>query len=152
MRYKPEQVRNLVEITEETLRHWRKVLSPIKNRKGYQPCFTAGDILALRVVREFVDVLKADVSLLAPIAEDLFVICGSGNWSQLERSWLMFVPSEKRIELKDISDEMDPKRLAVALPLDRLIVELHERLMADDDTPMQGLLRFPPYSVDGRTR
>ena len=59
MRYTPSQVRHVVGITQETLRHWRRALPSLGGLKGHAPVFRPGQLLGLAVIR----VLVEDVGL-----------------------------------------------------------------------------------------
>ncbi|SIO28522.1 hypothetical protein [Paraburkholderia phenazinium] len=79
----PQQVSDVAQLPDQTLRHWRKVLPPLVGLNGYAPCFSPGDALALLVVRYLVKAMGISVATLAPASADLFSLCRSTSWPLL---------------------------------------------------------------------
>jgi hypothetical protein len=66
--YTPGQLRDAVGIGQETYRHWKKALAPLRRDAGHSPCFTAGDLLAAAIVKTFVANYGMRVSALSALA------------------------------------------------------------------------------------
>lgn len=79
----PQQVSEVAQLPDQTLRHWRKVLPPLAGLNGYAPCFSPGDALALLVIRHLVKAMGISVGTLAPASTDLFTLCRSTSWPLL---------------------------------------------------------------------
>ena len=79
----PQQVSDVANLPDQTLRHWRKVLPPLAGLNGYAPCFLPGDALALLVVRHLVKAMGISVGKLATASTDLFSLCRSTSWPLL---------------------------------------------------------------------
>ncbi len=151
MKFTPLQIKETVGITQETLRHWRRVLSPLKERSGYAPCFTAGDALALKIVKEIVENLQVRVQALQPVAEELFNICRGIHWPRLEQQYLIIRLAEQHIETCQGSaffqDAATSALLVVALRPH--IEELRFRL-TESESQDQYEMPFPPIGLKKR--
>jgi hypothetical protein len=134
------QVRKVVSIPPETMRHWRKVLPPLAKRPRRTP-FSHGDIVALAVVRELVRSAGIGSSALAACAESIFALCNGKPWHAL---------AQCRLQIEGATAELAPVRSApmlkrgpvVMLPLSPLIEELGRGLLGGERK--QSELRFPP--------
>lgn len=89
MRYTPSQAREIIGISQETLRYWRKVLPPLKEMSGKAAQFSAGDLLALLVIKEIVENLEVNITALSKISPKLFESCSGIRWHQLKGKFLI---------------------------------------------------------------
>src|SRR5689334_4290533 len=89
MKFTPGQVREMLSLSKDTYRHWKNALPPLAGRKGHTPCFTAGDLLAMAIVRRLTEEGGIRVGSLSPVAADLFDRCARGSWTAIERSTLI---------------------------------------------------------------
>lgn len=151
VRYTPAQIKEALEISEETLRHWRKTLPPLRGKRGYSPCFSPGDLLALKVVAQF-HVLGVNVSQLASHAAGLFTICSQGVWSRLESKTL--ISDGQRIELVPTDEEREwAQQARIVVPLGPLIRQLQRRLSEEEVHFAQTEIVFPPVGIaQGRAK
>jgi hypothetical protein len=83
VRYTPSQVRQVVGITQETLRHWRAALASLAGLKGHAPVFRPGQLLGIAVVRVLVEEFGIGVSALKAVDRDIFAICSALQWVRL---------------------------------------------------------------------
>jgi hypothetical protein len=148
MKYTPLQIREIVDISQETLRHWRRVLPPLKERNGYAPCFTAGDALALKIVKEIVETFQVRVQTLQPVAGELFNICRGINWPRLEQQYLVIRFADQSVEacqgsaiLKD-----SETNAMVVIALRPHIEGLRSRL-TENDGQYQYEMPYPPVGL-----
>jgi len=145
MRYTPAQIKEAVEIGEETLRHWRKALPPLKNKRGYAPCFSPGDLLALKVVARF-HALGISVSQLKPHADKLFLACSHAAWFGLEDKVLVYDGHSLEMVATGAEGHWS-QEVRIAAPLGPLIRQLRQRLSEEDPRPSQPEIVFPPLGV-----
>lgn len=144
MRYLPAQVKEALGISEETFRHWRSALPPLKGKRGYGPCFTPGELLALKVVAQFHG-FGIPVRQLKPNAEALFDACAQGAWFSLADKAVVF--DGNSMEMMNSSQEARMSRRArVLIPLAPLIDELRSSL-SEEMRPAQPEIVFPPLEV-----
>jgi len=143
MRYLPAQAKEALEITEETFRHWRNALPPLKGKRGYAPCFSPGDLLALKVVSKL-HAFGIQVRYLTPHAENLFKVC-QGAWFSLEDKTLLFDGQE--LELVGQEAIAWVRQPRIAIPLQPLIHELRRSLSEEHSRPLQPEIPFPPLGV-----
>lgn len=136
------QVRQLVEISEETFRTWRDVLPMLKRPKG-KPAFSLGDVLALRILRDMVTVLGMKISTVGPYGPELFELCDDAIAAQEAASHLKFGPDgfETLNNLRKLVGLDQPTML---LPLRETIVALRSRLVSQGVE--QAALPFPAFT------
>lgn len=114
---RPQEVLELAEITRETLRYWRKKVQPLRGKRGNQPCFTLGDVLALRVLNKLVS-SGYDIHALSPIAVELFQKLNGPEWLRLEHRRLLICPAGKSVQLLPVSEPVDRKCENITLIFD----------------------------------
>ena len=145
--YTPGQLRSAVGIPPETYRHWKKALGPLRRDRGHSPCFTAGDLVAVAVVRVLSVDMAVRVGSLTLIAETLFKLCNSAPWPTLERGKLLFDFSNTHVHFRpELADTLSEGPLAI-VPLRPIIADLRDHLLAASGPDAQEILRFPPTAV-----
>lgn len=151
MRYTPAQLKEALGISEETLRHWRRSFAPLQGKRGYAPCFTPGDLLALKVVTQLHS-LGIGVGQLKSVAVDLFEACSQGVWSNVENKVLVF--DGRAMELVPTGEDGRwAQQARIAVPLKPLVQQLQQRLSGDEGRSAQPEIVFPPLGVaHGRTK
>jgi len=151
MRYTPAQLKEALGITEETLRHWRRSFTPLQGKRGYAPCFTPGDLLALKVVTQLHG-LGIGVGQLKSVAIDLFEACSQGVWSTADNKVLVF--DGRTVELvTTLEDGRWIQQTRIVVPLKPLVQQLQQRLSGEEGRPAQPEIVFPPLGVaQGRAK
>ena len=150
VRYTPGQLRDAVAVPPETYRHWKKVLAPLRrNNTRQSPCFTAGDLLAVAVVRTLTD-SSLRVGSISAIADELFRLCNDTSWPILERSRLIIDLVNQRLELQLESDSVALDSTALVCPLKPLVHHLRQALLTGGG-PEQQRLNLPPVPVASGT-
>ena len=77
--YTPGQLRDAVAVPQETYRHWKKVLTPLRRDTRRSPCFTVGDLLAVELVRTMTG-FPIRGGAISAITEELLRICNDTSW------------------------------------------------------------------------
>ena len=150
MRYTPSQVRHLVGITQETLRHWRRALSSLDGLKGHAPVFRPGQLLGLAIVRVLVEDLGLTVGSLRAAERDIFNICGSPQWIRLAQGYLLVRPIEGQAVFVDTVSDSYLERPAILLPLEPIVTALRLALLEVAPEEAQQIIAFPPVDVSER--
>lgn len=150
MRYTPSQVRQVVGITQETLRHWRSALPSLAGLKGHAPVFRPGQLLGLAVVQALVENLGLSVGALKSVDRDIFEICSSPQWIRLARGYLLVRPADGSAKFLDKLTDGDMERVSIVLPLDRVVTALREALLEVTPEEAQQSIVFPPMDVSER--
>lgn len=133
-------------ITPQTLRHWRAVLPPLKGRRGRKPCYSAGDLLALKVLDAWAHGLGAKVSRLESSATSLFALCAEEPWARIEQSLVLLDLQTDAWSLVAPDVVTRCPRGAIVLPIGEYARELSDRLIGDRRTT-QKALDFPLMQV-----
>jgi hypothetical protein len=72
MRLETAQVLELLGISKETLRHWKKVLPPLEGRDGRSAGYTFDEVIALALMAAAVRELQVPISRFSPVAHRIF--------------------------------------------------------------------------------
>ena len=147
VRYTPSQLRRAVGIPPETYRHWKKALAPLRRDCGHSPCFTAGDLVAVAVIRVLSVDMAMRVGSLTQIAETIFELCNSASWPILERGKLLFDFSNSQVQFHlELAGTLGEGPLAI-VPLQSIVAHLRNGLLAAGESNTQKPHRFPPSEV-----
>lgn len=160
MRYTQAQIRDVLGVTVETIRHWRKVLHPLKERAGRAATFTFGDLLALGVVHRLTVGLDLAVSSLQPAARSLFTICNDGDWARPDARFLIVTRRPDAsgagfeapiISLADdatLGPALSELAVAAVIPLGPIVERLRAHLLMEPGQHVdQQSLPFPPLGL-----
>lgn len=150
LRLTPAQVVELTQVTDETLRHWRKVLAPLRGFSGRGPCFLPGDALALMIVRCLVKDLGLQVRMLAGLAPRLFEICRTTSWPKLVGVVLLLRPDRDMVEAVQ-DGKLTSDGVSIVVPVRYFTDALQGNLLANVANGDQIPLRLWP-SVVRRTK
>lgn len=138
-------------LSSQTLRHWRGVLSPLKGRSAHQPCFSAGDLLALKVLQAWVMGTGGRISQLETTAAGLFALCAEEPWPRIEQSLLAYDLEAGTWELVAEGAPIRWPNGMVLLPIGRLARDLSDRLIGNRGASIQKPLEFPLMRVSSDT-
>jgi hypothetical protein len=144
LHYTPGQLRSAAAIPPETYRHWKKALAPLRRQKGHSPCFSAGDLVAVAVVRVLTIEFGIRVGILAPLGESLFAVCNSAPWPTLERGRLTIDVPAAIVQFQQESGDPIVGSPTLLVPLRPIITHLRDQLLAVGEAEDQTMLRFPP--------
>ena len=146
MKLTPAQFRDVLGISQETLRHWRKVLPIFSGRSGYAPIFRPGDLVAGAVIKMLKDRWGISVSAFADQSIAIGQVCNNTPWSTLAAGALVISLDDKSCELvsADAAQSVDEARLIV--PLAPIVSEITRTLLQDRSDPQQPMY-FPPTEV-----
>lgn len=143
------QLRSAFALSKQEWRSYRQALAPLNQDSRRSPCFSAGDLLAIAVVRRVSKTLAAPLSTFSSLAGDLFALCGAYPWPQLERSYLLFDLQDLGVELVDLDRWHRPIEFGLLIRLAPLVAEIRENLLAGGPDPQHDLA-FPPMVAGAR--
>ncbi len=147
LQYTPGQLRSAAAIAPETYRHWKKALAPLRRQKGHSPCFSAGDLVAVAVVRVLTIDFGIRVGVLAPLAGSLFAVCNGAPWLTLERGRLTVDVPGGIAQFQPESGDLLVEGATLLVPLRSIIMRLRDQPLAVGGAEDQTMLRFPPTSL-----
>lgn len=152
MRLTPQQIQEIVGISRDVLRHWRKVLSPLQGKNGYQPCFSLGDALAIKVIQHLSRDIGVAVSALGGVAPMLFAVCQKRTWAISRDSWLVLNLPDNSVTCLESLEELEPRGAVLLVPLGRLMTELRTAMLGEAEAAISAQLAFPlaPGEVTGQ--
>lgn len=134
-------------LSSQTLRHWREVLPPLQGRSAHQPCFSAGDLLALKVLQAWVLGTGGRIGQHETTAAGLFSLCMDESWSRIEQSLLAYDFDAGKWELVADGSPICWPSGAVLLPIGRMASDLSEQLIGSRVSTVQKPLGFPLMEV-----
>lgn len=149
MLYTPGQFMSALGLTKQQWRTCKKAVGSLNSGPGHAPCFSAGQLLATRIAQFVADHLQAPLTILSPVAAQLFSLCESAPWPQLERSKIAINLSTNAVELLQLEYSPASAPLTVVVELRPLIVGLRGKLL-EADVDSQSSLSFPPMVAGGR--
>lgn len=149
MKLTPAQFRDVLGISQETLRHWRKVLPIFAGRSGYAPVFRPGDIVAGAVVKLLKDRWGISVSAFAEQSIALGRVCNETPWTTLATGSLVMSLDVKSCRLVSEQSPAPATELCLTIPLAPIIAEITRGLLQDQDD-VQKPFYFPPAEVTSR--
>lgn len=147
----PGQLREILELSQDTFRHWKSALSPLSDRNGYRPCFTPGDLLAVGVVKVLTVDAGVRVGAVSTVAPDLFRLANETAWAVVERSVLIFDFSAGQVLLVAEGASHRTSNAVVQVACRPVVARLRARLLAEQPLDAQQRLQFPPAIVGART-
>ena len=152
MKLSPGQIREVLGLSQDTFRHWKKALPPLAGRNGYRPCFTPGDLFAMALIRALTEDAGVRIGALHAVAAGLFDYCGQHSWAELERSTLVLELARVRVRFFADAHSPQPDGIGIIVPCRPIVADLRERLLMEKEDTEQGNLRFPPTVVSTGSR
>jgi hypothetical protein len=151
IRYTPGQFRDALGLTKETFRYWKRDLPALAGVTGHSPCFGPSELVATAIAKRAVDFGGASIGRLAPLASQLFAMCEQKAWPQLERLSAILFLNSGTVSFVEQGNPFTFEEPAIVVPMEPVIRELRERLLAAD-VEVQTSLAFPPVPVSSRRR
>lgn len=97
VRYTQGQVRDLLQVPVETLRRWRGGVPALAAHRGHGPTFSSGDLVALAIISDLVNIYGLRVNSLSARLDQLFELCHGCSWLTLETCVLILMPDQVRL-------------------------------------------------------
>lgn len=151
IRYTPGQFRDALGLTKETFRYWKRDLPALAAVAGHSPCFGPSELVATAIAKRAVDFGGVSIGRLAPLASQLFTLCQQKAWPQLVCLSVVLFFKTGRVLFIEQGAPFPGEEPAVVVPMEPVIRELRERLLASD-VEVQTSLAFPPVAVASRRR
>lgn len=151
LHFTQEQVRDVVGVSAEKLRHWRKAIPYLQRKAGKAARFTFSDMLGLAVTLQVVDELGVGIANLRAGVDELFELLSCTEVSHL--SDMVVVVSSDGCRLCDAVDLpwSDAGEAVIAVPCWPLIERLSGQVLPIPPDP-QSVLPFPPQILRAGSR
>jgi len=148
--YTPRQLRNVAAISQEAFRHWKKVLPPLCRGSGRGGRFSAGDLLAVVIIRGLTSDFSIRVGAISPIATPLFGICNATPWPNLERSKLTISLVDDDLQFLQETAHVICGKPIIVVPLRPMVEYLRSALLAEEGADRQRGLLLAPTPLPSR--
>src|SRR6185437_94989 len=149
MQLTPGQIREILNLSPDTFRHWKSSLPPLIGRNGHKPCFSHGDLFAMALIRALTEDAGVKVGALHAISAILFEQSNKQSWAGLERSVLVLELARVRVEFFPAPHAPLAEHIGIIVPCRPIIAELRASLLQDVNDDGQESLRFAPTMVRG---
>lgn len=137
MQFTTSQVHAILNLPTQTMRYWRAVLEPLKNKpSGKIARFTVGEILALAVVSKLVTGMRIDVGAIAPLSTDLFELCRRPAFF-VHTTLLCVNIAEAKASLIDDLQSTFTKTPLILLPIGEMAKELTKLLSESNESDFE---------------
>lgn len=143
MRYTQGQVRDLLNVPVETLRRWRDGLSALARHKGHGPTYSPGDVVALALIADLVNIYGVRVNTLAARLDELFELCHGCSWLTLETCVIVISADETRMMQADDRRRDVAGGTILSIPCRPIVERLRTKLVAAEIDNPQARLQFP---------
>ncbi len=147
MDYFPSQVKTLSGLTDESFRHWRRVLPSIQGRKGKKANFSHGDVLALSIIKLIVMELGINVGKLTKISTEIFTICNDRSWLELNRGIFVIEPHLNKVEYIVESEFQSASDFFIQIRCQPIIAKLQTHIFTNTKENKQKELEFEPLLI-----
>jgi hypothetical protein len=149
MQLTPGQLRDTVRLSKETFRHWKRVLPPMKGRRGRSKAYSPGDAAALSILRVLTNDWGIQIGRLGDVSREVFRLCNETPWLALEGRTLQIDVPRSRCRLLKRPIEAD--ETVLQCPLRPILRYLREEFLRTDLAPAQAELRLPPVPLRRRS-
>lgn len=151
MRYTPSQILDITQMSRETLRYWRNVLPPLEGKKGKAARYSAGDALALLIIKEMVSAFEMNIAVIVSVSQQIFTTCQGVRWHRLSGKQLSIDIKGGNVSIVSAKDPLTASSgLIVLIDIDFWQSRLRELLVTDE--AVQFALPFNPLLVKNRAR
>lgn len=151
MKLTPAQFRDAIGITQETLRHWRKVLPIFQGRAGYAPVFTTGDLVAGAIIKTLKDTCGISIAKFADQSISIGKICNETPWATLSNAVLVLSLSDSTCAIVASKAGLQADQLSLTVPLGPVMDHLTQAMLQSSDQT-QHPIYFPPTEIGARKR
>ena len=146
MKYTPAQFRDTVGITQETLRHWRRVLPAFQGHVGYKPTFTVNDLIVGAIIKQLTAELGVPVSNLENLSSAVAQTCEKAAWVALSSNVLVLDIESQTCTLHMSVTPAEYCGLTVVIPLQPILHGISTTLTATSGEA-QHSIPFPPVEI-----
>jgi len=138
-------MQEVVGLSKEAYRHWRKVLPQVAAKGGRAPRFTIGDLVALSVIYRLTEIGGVRIGNMKVFAGDIFELCNNTSWPALKGTSLHVDLAGRTCDLQFADSPTCD--LALVCRLDPVLEVLGDTLLSMQPESQQTQLRFPPASI-----
>lgn len=135
MRFETAQVLEIAGVTKDTLRHWRKLLPPIKRFDGRSTKYSLPDLVAICVIARATQELGVTISQIAKSADWLFAEAENRVLAEHYHAIVYLMPDGKGIWATSLLTDLDA---AIVIRIGPIL----DRIKSAPDTQAQLALPF----------
>lgn len=141
-----EQARDVVGVSAEKLRHWRKVVPYLQRKAGKSARFSFADLLGLAITLEVVDRLGVGIAMVRGGIDELFDLLDHTDLARFGHMVALVSPAGARLCGPGEVPWSELGEAAIAVPCWPLIERLSSHVLPITADP-QSALPFPPQEL-----
>lgn len=134
MLFKRAQVLDLLGISQDTLRHWKKALPPISLKDGRADDYTFAELVSLAIVARATQHLRVQVSLFTELSPELFSEVASLMAD--ERYGRVLYIDNRHVGFAE-EDQIPMSEAVVLIRLEPIVTHLMTKIGTTEDAPAQ---------------
>jgi hypothetical protein len=147
VQFTPGQLREIVGISVETYRHWKRVLPPFADRQGYIAGFSIGDLVAARVLRCLTETFGIRAGHLSELSVAIVRLCNAGPWAKMMDRDVVIAPDEQTCRMVRHGTESVRDQPIIICPMLPLMMELGGALKELVPDSEQQQFQFSPVEL-----
>lgn len=120
--------------------------------RGHGPTFSSGDLVALAIISDLVNIYGLRVNSLSARLDQLFELCHGCSWLTLETCVLILMPDQVRLTPVAGHHLDGADGTVLLIPVRPIVARLRTKLVASEADEPQPRLNFPPTAVAGSSR
>jgi hypothetical protein len=136
----------------EMYRHWKRVLPPFADRRGYVPTFSIGDLVGARVIRCLTETFGVRAGHLTNLSVAIVRLCNETPWAKLANGDLLIDPLDETCHLEKHEGRNTGVKPVILCPMAPLMSELGSALQQLLPVSDQREFQFPPIEYREVTR
>lgn len=152
MRHTQGQIRELLDLPVETFRQWRDGLRTLTRHKGHGPTFSPGEVVALALLSDLVNIYGVRVNTVAARIDELFELCPECSWPALEQCVIVISADRTCMMQADDRRRDIADGTVLCIPCRPIIKRLQTRLITAELNEGQAKLQFPPTPLATRVQ
>ena len=129
MQYTPGQLRDVVGLSKEAFRHWKRVLPAFAGGNSHGPSFSPGDVLAFAVFHRLTQSCRVRIGQLKGVSTGIFDVCNETPWDILADCVLVVNLANQGCATVPKTDRFPGNNAVVVCPMAPVIAVLREHLL-----------------------
>lgn len=118
-------------------------MSALARHKGHGPTYSPGDVVALALIADLVNIYGVRVNTLAARLDELFELCHGCSWLTLETCVIVISADETRMMQADDRRRDVAGGTILSIPCRPIVERLRTKLVAAEIDNPQARLQFP---------
>ena len=147
IQFTQEQALLAVDISRETLRHWRKMIPYLAERSGKAARFSFSDLVALAITREIIESFGVSIASVEAGIETLFRVLAAARPGTLQTGVVIMTSATTKLYRRDQTMKLEHSVATLVVPCETHVLRMRERVVPGLRLNQQPGLPFLPRAV-----